>query len=619
MSKIFQELNEKQIEAVKTIEGPVLVLAGPGSGKTKALTHRVAYLILEKKVSPYYILCVTFTNKAAEEMKQRIDKLLRPTLKTNDQRLTTTLPWLGTFHKICVKILRQEIQILGFKIFFSIYDKEDSKQAVKQAMKKLQIDSKQYNPSAILNFISSAKSELVDERSYVKYANSPFGKIVSKVYPVYQEILKESQALDFDDLISKTVELFQKEPQILEKYQRLFRYILIDEYQDTNTAQYTLVKLLAEKYKNIFVIGDDWQSIYSFRNADFRNILNFEQDYKNAKVIKLEQNYRSTKNIVAAAQKVIENNLQRSQKQLSTENENGLPLNIAELDDEIEEASFVVREILSLNPHPFRLLDCVVLYRTNAQSRILEEILMQHSLPYRIVGALQFYQRREIKDILAYLRLILNPEDQISLERIINVPSRGIGRKALEMFRAGKEVSQVSNFLKLVGSLRRASQNISPSDLIEQILKQTKYDQHLLDGTPEGEARLENVKELKSVAKGISSLEEYLERVSLVSDSDNYQSGADVLTLMTLHNAKGLEFPVVFMVGMEEGLFPHSRSILEPAELEEERRLCYVGMTRAKERLYLTYARARNLFGNLRLAPRSRFLDEIPEELVEII
>ena len=618
-SLILRDLNEKQIDAVITTEGPVLILAGAGSGKTKALTHRIAYLIKEKKVHPQNILAVTFTNKAAGEMKLRIDRLLgalRSKKGTHEQIFQ--LPWMGTFHSVCAKILRKEIQNLGYRRSFVIYDEDESLLAIKHAMDDLEIDKKQYNPKTIKNFISGAKNELLTPRKYTPYARGHFGEIVVKVYEQYQKDLKTANALDFDDLIMKTVELFENPPAgghaILSRWQNLFRYILIDEYQDTNFAQYRLVKLLAEKYKNICVVGDDFQAIYGFRGANFRNILDFEKDYPKAKVIKMEQNYRSTKNIIAAAQKVIEKNILRSEKELWTENEEGLPATVYEAQNEIDETDFIRLEIEALrNFH--KLNDFVILYRTNAQSRILEEIFMQNQIPYRLVGALRFYERKEIKDISSYLKLVLNPDDKVSLKRILNVPPRGIGEKTSKIL--DKEHPKVKKFFEMMEYLREGSKKIKVPDLIDEITNTTGYKNWILDGTEEGEMRWENIEELKSVAQKAVNLEEFLEQVALISDIDNYDNSADAITLMTLHNAKGLEFPVVFIVGMEEGLFPHANSMFEPAELEEERRLCYVGMTRAQKRLYLTYATSRMLFGAVQSNQPSRFISEIPEELVE--
>ncbi|KKQ73692.1 MAG: ATP-dependent DNA helicase PcrA [Berkelbacteria bacterium GW2011_GWB1_38_5] len=617
-SPILKDLNKEQIEAVKTTEGPVLILAGAGSGKTKALTHRIAYLIQEKKIHPQNILAVTFTNKAAGEMKLRIDKLLgaiRSQKGTHEQIFQ--LPWMGTFHSVCSKILRKEIQNLGYRRSFVIYNEDESLIAIKHAMDDLNIDKKESNPKTIKNFISGAKNELLTPKKYQPYARGYFGEIVSKVYEQYQKDLKTANALDFDDLIMLTVELFERHLEILSRWQNLFRYILIDEYQDTNFAQYKLVKLLAQKHKNICVVGDDFQAIYGFRGANFRNILDFEKDYPKAKVIKMEQNYRSTKSIITAAQKVIEKNVLRSEKELWTQNEDGLPSTVFEARNEIDEVDFVRTEIEALkNFH--KLNDFVILYRTNAQSRILEEIFMQNNIPYRLIGALRFYERKEIKDILSYLKLILNAEDRVSLKRIINVPPRGIGIKSQNAnLKSQNENPKIIKFQEMMNHLRSEAKNKKIAELIDEITNVTDYKNFILDGTEEGEMRWENVEELKSVAAKAENLEDFLEQVALVADIDNYDQNTEAVTLMTLHNAKGLEFPIVFMVGMEEGLFPHVNSMFEPANLEEERRLCYVGMTRAEKRLYLTYAVSRMLFGAVQSNAPSRFIAEIPEELVE--
>lgn len=636
---ILDGLNDKQLDAVTTTEGPVLILAGAGSGKTKALTHRLAYLIYEKNIHPENILAVTFTNKAAEEMKLRITSLFAQSTKSqarnpkqiqnlnelnskhasnfdirNSNLGNLRLPWMGTFHSICAKILRREIQNLGYTKSFVIYDEEESLSAIKSAMDELQIDKKQTNPKAIKKYISGAKNELMSPKDYAKYSKGYFGEIVVKVYERYQKDLKAANALDFDDLLMLAVELFKNFPDVLERYQKIFRYILIDEYQDTNTAQYELVKMLAEKYKNICVVGDDFQSIYAFRGANFQNILNFEKDYPNAKIIKMEQNYRSTKNIISAAQNVIEKNTLRSEKTIWTENPAGNLPTVYEGNSDKDEIDFVQSEIKALKTFN-NFNDFTVLYRTNAQSRLLEEILLQENIPYRLIGALRFYDRKEVKDILAYLKLILNAEDKVSLKRIINVPPRGIGEKS----RADVQNAKVIKFQEMIKNLRELSKQLKVDELIGEVAETTTYKNYILDGTEEGEMRWENIEELKSVAKSHDSLESFLEQVALVADIDAYDPNRDAVTLMTLHNAKGLEFPNVFMVGMEEGLFPHANSLMEPQELEEERRLCYVGMTRAKERLYLTYANTRMLYGGMQANAPSRFIGEIPEELLDRI
>lgn len=616
MFAILDSLNEQQKLAVTTTEGPVLILAGAGSGKTKALTHRIAYLIKEKNIHPQNILAVTFTNKAAEEMKKRISLLLSP----NSSQSPFILPWMGTFHSICAKILRKEIHNLGFRRSFTIYDEDESSSAIKNAMETLNIDKKQYNPKTIKNFISGAKNELMNPKTYSRYSKGPFGEVVIRVYEQYQKDLKIANALDFDDLLVKTVELFSNPttggPEILRRWQELFRYILIDEYQDTNTVQYRLVQLLSQKYQNICVVGDDFQSIYGFRGANFKNILDFEKDYPKAVVIKMEQNYRSTKNIITAAQKVIEHNLMRSEKELWTKNEDGLPATIYEAQNEIDEIEFIITEILALQ-RLSSLNDFVILYRTNAQSRIIEEIFLQNKIPYRLIGALRFYNRKEVKDILSYLKLMVNPQDKVSLKRVINTPVRGIGEKTYKEL--DMENPKIKNFFALMENLRTLSEKLKVDELIDEIATATSYKSFILDGTEEGEMRWENIEELKSVAAKSENLEEFLENVALVSDIDSYDRSAEAVTLMTFHNAKGLEFPTVFMIGLEEGLFPHSNCLFDPSELEEERRLCYVGMTRAQKRLYLTHARSRMIYGSTQTNMPSRFIGEIPEELKERI
>ncbi|AKM82056.1 TPA: ATP-dependent DNA helicase PcrA [Candidatus Berkelbacteria bacterium] len=614
---ILTGLNVDQKKAVLQTEGPVLILAGAGSGKTKVLTHRIAYLIREKNVHPQNILAVTFTNKASEEMKKRINHLLGEKAPVNSYRqVVSLLPWMGTFHSICCKILRQEIHNIEFRRSFVIYDSDESLAAIKNAMDELNIDKKQYSPKTIKNFISGAKNELMNPKEYAKYSKGHFGEVVVRVYIQYQKELKNANALDFDDLLVKTVELFTKFPEILKRYQELFRYILIDEYQDTNTVQYRLVNLLSEKYKNICVVGDDFQAIYGFRGANFKNILDFEKDYPEAVVIKMEQNYRSTKNILEAAQSVIERNTLRSEKKLWTENEEGMPASVYEANNELDEIEFVKNEIVAFS-HMNSLNDFTILYRTNAQSRIIEEFFLQNRIPYRLIGALRFYDRREIKDILAYLKVIHNESDKVSLRRIINTPTRGIGEKTAAAF--DLENPKIKVFMQMMENFRNAAKEKKIDELIDEVTRESGYKNYILDGTEEGESRWENIEELKSVAQKSESLEEFLENVALVSDVDNYNKDAEAVTLMTLHNAKGLEFPIVFMVGMEEGLFPHSNCLADPNEVEEERRLCYVGMTRAQKRLYMTHARCRMIFGTTSANMPSRFLSEIPEYLIERI
>jgi DNA helicase-2/ATP-dependent DNA helicase PcrA len=616
--KFLTDLNESQRLAVTTTAGPVLVLAGAGSGKTKALTHRIAYLLSERKISPYNILAITFTNKAAQEMIKRTSHLLNSSIQ---------LPWMGTFHSVSGKILRRELNHLdiAYSSNFSIYGTDDQKMLVKKILKELQIDPKKFNPNAILGSISGAKNELLTPKDYEPFARGPFQEIVAKVYPKYQSRLVAANAMDFDDMLMVLVQIFQTNPELLRKYQEQFKYIMIDEYQDTNAAQYKLVAMLAKLHKNICVVGDDFQAIYGCRGANFQNILDFEKDYPGAVVVKLEQNYRSTQPILQAAQSVIENNKKRSKKTLWTQKESTIPVTVVEVDSELEEANFVSREIDSLLKHHPSYNDFACLYRTNAQSRAIEEALLKFRIPYRIVGGVRFYDRKEVRDIIAYLRLLVNENDEAALERIINVPTRGIGPKTISQINQKDQLdlgvlpAKVVDFFKLIDCLRSQVNKISPEKLVELVVNRTGYKVWLLDGTLEGESRFENVKELQTVANQHETMESFLESVALVQDQDQYETETNAVTLMTLHSAKGLEFPVVFMVGMEEGIFPHSRALFEQSELEEERRLCYVGITRAKERLYMISSRSRRLWGNVQANMRSRFIDEIPDEVKENI
>lgn len=610
-------LNEPQKQAVLTTRGPVLILAGAGSGKTKALTHRIAHLIVHERISPENILAVTFTNKAAGEMRGRVARLL-------DLPPDVKLPWLGTFHSIAVKVLRRSGKVVGIEPGFTIYDESDARDLLRTMMKDLGIDPKRVSPAGVKAAISGAKNELVDPVAYEKYAQGFFQEQVGKLYPLYERALRKANALDFDDLLLWWVRLLEEDPASRAYYQDLFQHILIDEYQDTNKVQYLLVKLLAQKHRNLCVVGDDFQAIYSFRGATFRNILDFERDWPDATIIKLEQNYRSTQTILSAAQAVIEKNTERTDKTLWTDKGIGAPITLFEASSERAEAEFILQEIASLARSEHRTpQDFAVLYRTNAQSRLLEEMFLRYNVPYKLVGALRFYERKEVKDMLAYLRLIENPTDQVALERIINVPTRGIGEKTVKELRLrGYEALTAANpkvrsFFQMIDSLRTLAATMKPAELIDVVAQTTGYKALLLDGTDEGERRWENVEELKSVATGLSELSMFLEQVALVSDVDNLAEDSGAVTLMTLHAAKGLEFPVVFLVGLEEGIFPHSRSLMEMKEMEEERRLCYVGMTRARERLYLTWARMRLLYGGLQANPPSRFLEEIPEEYVD--
>lgn len=654
MNELLKNLNSEQREAVLATEGPVLILAGAGSGKTKTLTHRIAHLIEDKNVSPYGILAVTFTNKAAGEMADRISHLLgvgRAEQGENALRPTpyARLPWMGTFHSICVKILRREAHFLGYERNFTIYDSGDQLSVIKRIMRDLDIDPKNFSPKSVQYFISGAKNELLTAKDYKKYVNSPFENVTSRVYEKYEAYLREANGMDFDDLLMQCVFLFQQNPEVLRKYQNQFKYILVDEYQDTNQAQYIWTKLLAEKHKNIMVVGDDYQAIYGWRGANFKNILNFEKDYKNTKIIKLEQNYRSTKTILAAADEVIKYNKLRTDKSLWTDNPNGLPITVYEALNEKDEAEFVCTEVRSLS-RTHNLSDFAVLYRTNAQSRAVEEAMLRFDIPYRVVGGVRFYERKEIKDIIAYLRLIQNPMDFEAFNRAASCISRGIGEKTLMQIREiskseflnpnqitnSKISKKLIDFIILISEMRQQSGDMRLDDLIEHIAIKTGYKKLLLDGTPEGEGRWENVLELQGVAgqvqeQGAGSeelgesapdetfqiLEKFLEQVALVQDTDSLNKGADAVTLMTLHSAKGLEFNTVFIVGAEEGIFPHSRSLIDESEMEEERRLAYVGITRARERLYLIYAEERNIYGRFQSNPKSRFIENIPEELID--
>ncbi len=653
-------LNPQQRRAVETIAGPVLVLAGPGSGKTRVITHRIAHLILDCGVSPYNIMAVTFTNKAAREMKARLEQLVPATLSP----LT-----IGTFHAVCARILRRDGEAIGIDSRYLIYDEDDQLALVKQILRDLTLDEKQVSPRALLSHISKAKSELTGPHQYGEHAATYWEEIVTRVYRAYQEQLAQKRALDFDDIIMTTVRLFRERPDVLERYQDRYRYILVDEFQDTNVAQYRLLRQLAAKHQNLCVVGDEDQSVYSWRQADLRNILNFEHDYPGAQVIVLEQNYRSTKNILAAARSVIAANSLRKEKHLWTANEPGPPITIFEAYDERDEARYVTGELQRLLARGLaRLSDCAVMYRTNAQSRALEEACLKYGLPYRLVGATRFYERKEIKDILAFLRFAFNPFDDASLLRMIGVAGRGIGAKtvkhledwaralglplygALLVLKHGPDAvaerlpaakwqppvrlpkppfgtraeQLLCGFVDLPEALREAGQRRDALDLLDFVVHDCGLAEQIRDGTEEGEDRWQNVAELAKVAAeyaGVdpqTSLEAFLEAVSLVSDQDDYSEEVEAVTLITLHAAKGLEFGTVFITGVEEGLCPHSRSLDEPKQLEEERRLFYVGMTRAKERLYLVYAFRRTmLYGGSLPGTPSRFLADIPEHLVK--
>lgn len=628
----MEGLNPEQARAVKTTEGPLLILAGAGSGKTKTLTHRIAYILTTQKATPFDILAVTFTNKAAAEMRSRVAKLLG---RGADNR--GFMPFMGTFHSICVRILRREGQTIGIPSNFVIWDEADRLAAVKQAAKSINIDEKKFPPRLLSSLISSAKNEMLRPNEFAQTVDSPAGAVAAKVFRVYEDLLKRSGALDFDDLIGKAVQLLKTQSAVRQKWQAQFKYVMIDEYQDTNAAQYQLVKLLTGLHNNIAVVGDDWQSIYSWRGADFRNILNFEKDFAGCSVIKLEQNYRSTKNILDAAHNVISHNQKRSSKKLWTAAAVGSPVQILQVGSERQEAEAICRRIKSLVDIKARKYsDFAILYRTNAQSRPIEEVFVRWGIPYRIVGGVRFYERKEIKDAVAYLRLIYQPEDSISFGRIVNVPARALGAKSLQIFHQWRQqygyglaegLRQISTcdtltpkaragFLALgdiISSFHAQAQELVPATLIDRLVARLDYFHYLQDGTPQGEARIENVRELLSVAGGYqdAGLDGFLEEVALVSDIDQADFGADGVTLMTLHSAKGLEFPVVFITGLEENVLPHSRALYDATELEEERRLMYVGMTRAKEELLLTYAISRTLYGGRGGNLPSRFLANV--------
>lgn len=630
-SDLLEGLNPEQQKAVKTTDGPLLILAGAGSGKTKTLTHRVAFIVKNQLATSSQILGVTFTNKAAKEMRERVATLLG-----DNAEHRSFMPYMGTFHSMCVKILRIDGQYIGLASNFVIFDESDRTALIKQLSKQQSIDEKQFPSRMIGSIISSAKNELLSPAEYTGIASTPNQKTAARIFPLYEKGLRDQQALDFDDLIGRTVSLLENNPEVKEKWRRQFKYILIDEYQDTNAAQYKLIKLFTNEHKNICVVGDDWQSIYSWRGADFKNILNFERDYPNATIIKLEQNYRSTKLILDAAHAVILKNKDRSDKKLWTAANDGQPVQMVQVQNERAEGEAIIRRIQTyVDMHLRKYNDFAVLYRTNAQSRSIEEQFVRYGIPYKIVGGVRFYDRSEIKDIIGYLRLIYQPEDLVSFSRVVNVPSRGIGAKSMQNFLdwrimenltldeafanienaplMAKAKNALKDFITVVQSLRAASEELPVSVLIDKLLKATDYLKHLDDGSVQAEARQENVKELMSVAKAYSEvgLSSFLEEVALISDLDGLNNSNDSVTLMTLHAAKGLEFPVVFMPGMEESIFPHSRALFDQSEMEEERRLCYVGMTRAREELFMMYTDSRILYGGLQHNPPSRFLSEI--------
>lgn len=638
---IYDTLNEQQREAVFCTEGPLLLLAGAGSGKTRVLTHRIAYLIQEKGVNPYHILAITFTNKAAGEMRERVDDLVG---------YGAEHIWVSTFHSACVRILRRHIDKIGFDNHFTIYDTEDQKTVIREVMKRLKLDKKQYAERALLNEISKAKDELITPSEYTMKAEGKFREMqVAKVYTEYQKQLRENNALDFDDLLFKTVELFQFNPDILEYYQDRFQYIMVDEYQDTNTVQFKFVSMLARKHRNLCVVGDDDQSIYKFRGANIYNILNFEKVFEEATVIKLEQNYRSTKNILNAANEVIRNNKGRKEKRLWTENEDGDLVSFHQYDTEYEEAGQVLNEIEKLNKEGIAYKKMAILYRTNAQSRIFEEKFLLKNIPYKIVGGVNFYSRKEIKDILAYLKVVDNGLDDLAVKRIINVPKRGIGaasvakvtdyamQKEISFLDAcmeapqipslGRAAAKIQEFYLEIAKFRRIAQKGSLAELFHAVTEETGYTMALkAEDSEEAKARLENIDELLNkvtvyeLEADEPTLGELLEEIALVAEVDSLDESDDKVVLMTLHSAKGLEFPYVFLAGMEDGVFPSYMTIIsgDGEELEEERRLCYVGITRAKQKLYLSAAKRRMMHGRTQFNKVSRFIDEIPEELLQL-
>ncbi len=637
LARLLSGLNDEQKRAVMSTEGPLLIQAGAGSGKTKTLTHRIAFILASGKATPPEILAVTFTNKAAQEMRNRVAVLIGA-----DASNRTFMPFMGTFHSICVRLLRADADQIGIPKSFVIFDEADRLATIRRVSRKLSIDEKAFPPRALASLISSAKNEMIGPEEYVGLANQPTSVAAAKVYPLYESELRNSGGLDFDDLIIQTVRMLESQPAVRARLQNQFRYVMVDEYQDTNAAQYRLTKLLTNAQHNLAVIGDDWQTVYGFRGADFRNILNFERDYPECTVIKLEENYRSTKNILAAGQAIITKITQRSDKKLWTSAGDGLPVQVLQVRDERAEAEAIsVRIASAVSSGRRHYRDFAVLYRTNAQSRSIEEALIRFGLPYKVVGGVRFYDRKEIKDIIAYLRLIFQPDDLISFERIVNTPTRGLGAVSLNRFMtwqstnaspliqalsesancpglSAKAVSALRELGDILLSFQKQASQANPYQLIEALIRRLNYLDYLDDGTPQGEARQENVKELLSLARQYQDMQlaDFLEEVSLVSDIDTLDLAADAVTLMTLHSAKGLEFDVVFMAGMEETLFPHSRSIYDQQQMEEERRLAYVGITRARQELNLLSASSRMIFGGVQHNPPSRFLNEIDAVVV---
>ncbi|WP_047983124.1 DNA helicase PcrA [Ornithinibacillus californiensis] len=639
---LIKGLNKEQQEAVKHTEGPLLIMAGAGSGKTRVLTHRIAYLMEEKGVSPRNILAITFTNKAAREMRDRVSKLVGP--EAQDM-------WVSTFHSMCVRILRRDIDRIGYNRNFTILDSGDQLSVVKQVLKDLNIDTKQFEPRAMQGQISSAKNELITAEEFTNKAGNFYDRQVARVFEGYEKVLRKNQSLDFDDLIMQTIHLFKRVPEVLEYYQRRFQFIHVDEYQDTNHAQYTLVKQLANRFQNLCVVGDSDQSIYRWRGADISNILSFEKDYPAARTVFLEQNYRSTKSILEAANKVISNNPGRKPKNLWTENPDGQKINYYQGATEQDEALFITDKIRELiREEGYSPSDVAILYRTNAQSRAIEDTLMKSGVSYQMVGGMRFYDRKEIKDMIAYLRLITNPDDDLSFERVVNEPKRGIGKTSIDRLRAyaaengmsfyqavevvdftgvpKKAANALAEFGNLIKTLHQQQDFLTATDMVQQVLERSGYEEMLKnERSIESQSRLENLEEFMTVTHDFEETSEdktliaFLTDLALVADIDRVDEedpdNKEKVTLMTLHAAKGLEFPVVFLIGMEENVFPHSRAMFDDEEMEEERRLAYVGITRAEKQLYLTNAKMRTLYGRTNMNPVSRFINEIPEELVD--
>ena len=623
---MLEGLNDKQKEAVLYNEGPLLIIAGAGAGKTKTLTTKIAYLIEEGLAQPYNVLAITFTNKAAKEMKDRLYALIGDLAKKIQ---------VSTFHSFGLKLLRENYAKLGYEANFVIMDSDDSLTVVKKIVKDLGYDPKNYNPRAIRNKISSCKNEMMTPQMYEKYAVSDYEKVIQQVYEKYEDKLKKNNSVDFDDLLLLPIKLFKENPSVLQRYQELYQYILIDEYQDTNEAQYILSKLISAKSRKITCVGDDSQSIYSFRGANYKNILNFEKDYKDAKTILLEENYRSTSTILDAANQVIKNNTQRKDKNLWTSRGQGEKIKYYRAYNERDEAQYVIRKIKELRNKDVEYKDIAVLYRTNAQSRVLEEEMLKENMPYRVIGSFYFYSRKEIKDLIAYLRLIHNSKDNVSLLRVINTPKRGIGLRTIENLTAQADENNTSiyeaissgkelQFKNMIEKLKEISEELTLTELIDKVLDASGMREELeSEKTLESEVRLENLEEFKSITKsfeereGLVSLEDFLLEISLISDVEEYKDDPNRVSLMTVHSVKGLEFDHVFVVGMEEGIFPHMNSLMETSELEEERRLCYVAITRAKDDLHLVNARRRTLFGKEQINPVSRFIGEISPDLIE--